>query len=378
LESELSPTINLAGPEEVFSDSEVFQDSRLPLHLHAPGTPLPVPVLEITDTMEAAEKDAKTKIKKLAIKMKSYAPSQLTKGSVSWHNTKMDEVRQFYEDLMLSIEDLLECYEVEIQPRTEWWNTQLTSIDRDFQIYIGSFSHILDQINCQNPSQASASASSNSFQDQQLKLLKEQNEIIARNSQNASNNTIHEHNSRRTGAVKKAVSKREHILDDIEILGGKISKVDDWKDATDLAVGKAMRSAAGWKKDLESLTVLYREFSDAVVHHDMNETELEISSTEMLFNKLKLDVKDCINDVEKQDEFRELYTLDAKKTDSVKYPVFSGKDDEDFSKFKEDMEKAFVCNRVSRADKISKLRENLRGDALKLIPEALTMDIDAA
>ena len=42
------------------------------------------------------------------------------------------------------------------------------------------------------------------------------------------------------------------------------------------------------------------------------------------------------------------------------------------------MEKAFVCNRVSGADKISKLRENLRGDALKLIPEALTMDIDAA
>ena len=39
------------------------------------------------------------------------------------------------------------------------------------------------------------------------------------------------------------------------------------------------------------------------------------------------------------------------------------------------MEKALVCNRVSRADKISKLRESLRGDTLKLIPEALTMDI---
>ena len=175
--------------------------------------------------------------------------------------------------------------------------------------------------------------------------------------------------------MKKANAKRDHILDDIAVLSDKVRTVDDWEATSDLTVGKAMRSAASWKKELESITVLYRDFSEAIVQHNMDELELEISSTEVLFNKLKLDVKECIKSVEKEDEFRELYTLDASKTETIKYPVFGGKDDEDFSKFKEDMEKALVCNRVSRADKISKLRESLRGDALKLIPEALTMDI---
>ena len=372
--SELS-TIDTVGPEEVFSDSEVHDDSRLPLHLRAPGTRLPAPVLEITDNMETAEKDIKRRMKKLSMKMKSYASNQLTKGSVLWHMTKMDEIRQFYEDLMLSIEELLEDHAVEIQPRAEWWNTQMTSIDRDFQLYVASFSPILDQINCQNSGQAAPAATSNSFQDEQLKLLKQQNEIIAKNSQDASNDSIREHTSKRTTAVKKANAKRDHILDDIAVLSDKVRTVDDWEATSDLTVGKAMRSAASWKKELESITVLYRDFSEAIVQHNMDKLELEISSTEVLFNKLKLDVKECIKSVEKEDEFRELYTLDASKTETIKYPVFGGKDDEDFSKFKEDMEKALVCNRVSRADKISKLRESLRGDALKLIPEALTMDI---
>ena len=269
------------------------------------------------------------------MKMKSYASNQLTKGSVLWHMTKMDEIRQFYEDLKISIEELLEDHAVEIQLRAEWWNTQMTSIDRDFQLYVASFSPILDQINCQNSGQAAPAATSNSFQDEQLKLLKQQNEIIAKNSQDASIDSIREHTSKRNTAVKKANAKRDHILDDIAVLSDKVRTVDDWEATSDLTVGKAMRSAASWKKELESITVLYRDFSEAIVQHNMDELELEISSTEVLFNKLKLDVKECIKSVEKEDEFRELYTLDASKTETIKYPVFGGKDDEDFIKFKE-------------------------------------------
>ena len=83
---------------------------------------------------------------------------------------------------------------------------------RDFQLYVGSFSPILDQLSDLSRNQGS------SYQDQQLQLLREQNEIIAKNSQDASNDTLREQNTTRTTAVKKASAKRHNILDDIGTL----------------------------------------------------------------------------------------------------------------------------------------------------------------
>ena len=42
------------------------------------------------------------------------------------------------------------------------------------------------------------------------------------------------------------------------------------------------------------------------------------------------------------------------------------------------MEKAFDQNRVSRADQLYKLRESLRGQAKRMVPEDITEDIDKA
>ena len=72
---------------------------------------------------------------------------------------------------------------------------------------------------------------------------------------------MREQNAKRTAAVKKASAKRDNILEDIRILDEKVSKVEDWKVETDLSVSKAVRSITSWKKELESLTTLYREFS---------------------------------------------------------------------------------------------------------------------
>ena len=46
-------------------------------------------------------------------------------------------------------------------------------------------------------------------------------------------------------------------------------------------------------------------------------------------------------------------------------------------KFKEKMEYRFKRNQVAKQDKLEKLRESLKGQALRLIPET-TEDIDAA
>ena len=80
----------------------------------------------------------------------------------------------------------------------------------------------------------------------------------------------------------------------------------------------------------------------------------------------------------KEDDSRELYTLDIAKTDPIKIPVFEGRDDEDFAIFKEKVIKAFAQNRICKDDKVAKLREALRGHAKKLIPKSRITDIDDA
>ena len=79
-----------------------------------------------------------------------------------------------------------------------------------------------------------------------------------------------------------------------------------------------------------------------------------------------------------QDNHRELYTFDSANKDLMKLPTFEGKEYEDYADFKEKAEKAFAHNRVSRADKLDKLRSCLRGQAKKLVPISLTGDVDKA
>merc|ERR1712240_483361 len=74
----------------------------------------------------------------------------------------------------------------------------------------------------------------------------------------------------------------------------------------------------------------------------------------------------------------ELYSMDDSKVDKVKLPTFGGKDSEDYEKFKSDLLKGFAQNRVTKADKLSKLRECMYGEAKKLVPESIASNIDDA
>ena len=51
---------------------------------------------------------------------------------------------------------------------------------------------------------------------------------------------------------------------------------------------------------------------------------------------------------------------------------------EDYSKWKEQVIRAFVQNRVAKDDKLVKLREVLKGHAKKLVPFSMTASIDDA
>ena len=55
--------------------------------------------------------------------------------------------------------------------------------------------------------------------------------------------------------------------------------------------------------------------------------------------------------------------MEPAKTERVKFPTFTGQPSEDFMKWKQKMETAFVKNRVPRDERPEKLREFLKGKA---------------
>ena len=72
-----------------------------------------------------------------------------------------------------------------------------------------------------------------------------------------------------------------------------------------------------------------------------------------------------------EDETRRIFTLSKSKSANLVLPTFSGKSEEDFSKFQREMLKGFKSNKVKREDQVKKLRENLKGHPLSLVPDTM-------
>ena len=121
-----------------------------------------------------------------------------------------------------------------------------------------------------------------------------------------------------------------------------------------------------------------REFTEFVASNNLCDEDIDIIGTNVMVESVVREVKETVKSVEEEDFQRRLFSLDTSSADKVKLPTFEGKDEEDFQKFKEEIEKAFDTNRVSRADQLTKLRESLRGQAKRMVPESITEDIGKA
>ena len=97
-----------------------------------------------------------------------------------------------------------------------------------------------------------------------------------------------------------------------------------------------------------------------------------------LVEDLEEGVEKVKENIVREDNKRELYSLDPVKVSKVSLPTFGGQDHEDFSKFKEDIEKGFKTNRISRDKQIIKLWECLKGYARKLFPDSNVTEIKEA
>ena len=309
------------------------------------------------------------------MKMRNYLPVHLTACTVDFHKSNMDDIKAVFEDLILSMDDMCDDYQNELETagRLERLKGHIPTVERDFSNYTMRFYPTMEQL--KNSKEAGTSSI---FQEEQLKLLKEQNELSKKSLEAASNETLREIDFKKSIAIKKAKTKIEHILSDADALVDEVNKVGSWKDQENIEVSRALRNISNWKKKLDEIINSKRELMGVVAENDICEDDLEIATTEAMVENISSEVKRVTEEIIEEENMRELYTLDSDKVDKVKLPVYEGKDEEDYGKFKEDMEKAFVQNRISKSDKVAKLRECLRGHAKRLIPESITNDIEKA
>ena len=175
-----------------------------------------------------------------------------------------------------------------------------------------------------------------------------------------------EANSKRKDALIEAKAKAGSILFYVEELDKAIKKIGDWNNVSDIEVKRAMRSIDKWKEEMKKIIEIKLELKILVEKNGFtDEDDVKKDRVEREVNDLKLEMDAVIQSIENEDNVRALYSLDTTPIrDPVKLPKFRGKDGEDFHMFKEEMERGFVRNRISKANQLSKLRESLSGAAL--------------
>ena len=119
----------------------------------------------------------------------------------------------------------------------------------------------------------------------------------------------------------------------------------------------------------------YREFENDALQFNFPAPKSEAVDAE--YSRIRAKFESVKEAVSLQDRERGLFTLEPAKSEKVKWPIFYGNPFEDFMKWKEKMENAFLKNRVPRDERVDKLREHLRSKALSLVPDS-TKDIAAA
>ena len=149
-----------------------------------------------------------------------------------------------------------------------------------------------------------------------------------------------------------------------------------WKVKTDAEVCTAMHEINNWHKSIERLSKAFRLYEEAarLSHRECDPGFLSDAED---FEDIRNKTKEVILAVKTEDSERNLQSLLPIKSEKVKYPSFSGEVGEDLFKFKNKMIECFHKNRVPRSDMTDKLRENLKGGALKRVPETVK-DIDVA
>ena len=144
---------------------------------------------------------------------------------------------------------------------------------------------------------------------------------------------------------------------------------DHWKQQSNSEVSFAMRRMSAWDKSLVTISKTFREYEKLSKQFDEDADDRDAVREDYV--EIRNKVKEVGIAVMFEDEDRNLQSLQPSRSEKVKYPTFSGDPGEDLVKFKLKMGECFKKNQVAKSDQLDKLRENLRGAALKRVPDTI-------
>ena len=175
-------------------------------------------------------------------------------------------------------------------------------------------------------------------------------------------------------AAATATSKAEYIKKCLDQI------VDDsnehvWEDAEDIDVANAMHSIKEWKRNLDNCNKNIAELQSLIIGNDLGSHTESLNRLKTLADKTSSDLEENIRRVKESDREKGLFSDRKTKQDPVQLPQFSGLNSEDFITFQEKFKKCCITNQIPKSDQVAKLREVLKGNAKKQVPERTdTMD----
>ena len=341
---------------------------------------------EPADIMEQVIKDVKEGQRLLRVLKRTFTVNDLNEISLkSRLPAHMEKLEKLSEETMLKFDELTEDYGDELgsERKTEVVNA-MAAFEHDVRTYRSGLEARFAQLQAVSQQagagghggELNSSRDQSAFQEEQLRVLREQLEQSKRETTSKEAILVREALEAKTIAIAKLKLKAKSVLEDAKDLSDLINKVgiESWSEQDDWLVIQTRRELKSWEEKLKGITAMHREAMELMAEN------LILDGAVIASNKVEdliLDYKKVSDAVIEEDLCRELHTMNTTVTEKVKYPSFGGTDEECYQDFKELLDKAFKHNQVSKSAKVAKLKECLKGNAKTIIPESMK-DIDLA
>ena len=169
-------------------------------------------------------------------------------------------------------------------------------------------------------------------------------------------------------AASKAKCSMSTIKQDLQELTEEYSEHNDWEEAEDYDVQKAMGNIKAWKEKLSKVKKDTAMLEALVTGEDLDDLSDDLSRLKVQVSKVNDELTTAVTNIKSADEEKGLYCDREKKSSPTPFPIFSGSPNEDFVEFSNKFEKAVIGNKIPKSDQLDKLREQLRGKAKNQVP----------
>ena len=112
-----------------------------------------------------------------------------------------------------------------------------------------------------------------------------------------------------------------------------------------------------------------KEIKSLIILNDLTDLKDTVHNTQQVIHNFSSVLETKIAEIETTDAKQGLFSDRSTKACPIKLPTYAGLTSEDFITFRDKFTKAAVDNKISRTDRVEKLREYLTGKALANIPQ---------